>query len=214
MGVQPLIEGGSGDGGGHSLARPNRPLAFPQACAFAALRKRSLLSCTASLESDNLVAMGATRHHQYRTVNHWTGNLGKGTSTYTAYSRNFELSGEGKAAPILGSSDPAFRGDAARYNPEDLLVGALSSCHMLWVLHLCADAGITITEYLDEAQGEVIENPDGSGEFTRVVLRPRMRITDPSRIGEATELHHRAHQVCALARSMNFAVENEPQVTA
>lgn len=158
--------------------------------------------------------MGAIRNHRYRTINLWTGNLGRGTSSYTAYSRNFELSGERKAAPILGSSDPAFRGDASRYNPEDLLVGALSSCHMLWVLHLCADAGITITEYHDEAEGEVIENADGSGEFTRVVLRPRMTITDSSRIAEAAGIHHRAHQVCALARSMNFPVENEPEVTA
>jgi organic hydroperoxide reductase OsmC/OhrA len=165
-------------------------------------------------ESDKLIAMGAIRNHRYRAINLWTGNLGKGTSSYTSYSRNFELSGEAKTAPILGSSDPAFRGDATRYNPEDLLVGALSSCHMLWVLHLCADAGITITEYRDEAEGEVIENADGSGEFTRVVLRPRMTITDRSRIGEATEIHHRAHQVCALARSMNFPVENEPEVTA
>lgn len=158
--------------------------------------------------------MSATRYHHYRVVNRWTGNLGKGTAAYAAYSRNFELSGEGKAAPIAGSSDPAFRGDPARYNPEDLLVGAVSSCHMLWVLHLCADAGITVTEYSDEPVGEVVENGDGSGEFARVTLRPRMRITDASRIEDAIETHHAAHRVCALARSMNFLVEHEPEVTA
>src|SRR5579863_4217850 len=125
--------------------------------------------------------MSATRYHHYRVANRWTGNLGQGTATYSAYSRNFELSGDGKAAALAGSSDPQFRGDAARYNPEELLVGAVSSCHMLWVLHLCADAGITITEYSDEAIGDVVENPDGSGEFTRVLLRPRMTITDSSR---------------------------------
>ena len=158
--------------------------------------------------------MSATRYHHYRVVNRWTGNLGTGTSAYKAYSRNFELNSSGKSAMIPGSSDSAFRGDADRYNPEELLVGALSSCHMLWVLHLCADAGITITEYSDEAIGDMVENPDGSGEFTRVLLRPRMKITDPSRIEDAVEIHHRAHEVCAIARSMNFVVEHEVEVTA
>ncbi len=67
---------------------------------------------------------------------------------------------------IEGSSDPAFRGDASRYNPEELLLGALAACHMLWVLHLCADAGTVVMEYRDEAEGVAVEHPDGSGEFT------------------------------------------------
>ena len=122
--------------------------------------------------------MTAERQHHYRISTRWTGNLASGTSTYTAYSRNHELSGEGKSAAIAGSSDPAFRGDPSRYNPEELLVGALSACHMLWVLHLCASAGVVVTEYSDDAIGEMVEHGDGSGEFTRVVLCPRMRITD------------------------------------
>src|SRR5262249_14450588 len=100
------------------------------------------------------------RTHHYRVTNEWTGNLGTGTSAYRAYSRSHEISGPGKSAPIAGSSDPAFRGDAARYNPEELLVGALSACHMLWALHYCADAGIVITTYMDEAHGEMAERPD------------------------------------------------------
>jgi len=158
--------------------------------------------------------MGATRYHHYRVVNRWTGNLGKGTAEYKAYSRNFELSGADKGTSIPGSSDSAFRGDRARYNPEDLLVGALSSCHMLWVLHLCADAGIIVTEYSDEAIGDMAEDPEGAGEFTRVLLRPRMTITDPARIEDAIELHHKAHEMCALARSVNFLVDHEPEVVA
>ena len=93
---------------------------------------------------------------------------------------------------IPGSSDPLFRGDRGRYNPEELLVGAVSSCHMLWVLHRCADAGIVVTEYSDEATGEMLERPDGSGEFTRVVLRPRMTITEASRTEEAIAIHGRS----------------------
>ena len=152
------------------------------------------------------------RKHHYHMVNRWTGNLGTGTSAYTAYSRAHELSGTGKAAAIPGSSDPAFRGDRTRYNPEELLLGALSACHMLWVLHLCADAGITVTEYQDQAWGEMAEHEDGSGEFTRVVLAPRMSIAEPERIDEAVAIHHRASAVCALARSMKFPVEHQPVV--
>ena len=156
--------------------------------------------------------MDAVRKHHYRTTTRWTGNLGTGTSAYAAYSRNHEVNWPGKSAAIAGSSDPAFRGDPARYNPEELLVSALSACHMLWVLHLCADAGIVIAEYSDDAVGEMVEHADGSGEFARVVLRPRMKIADAGRIAEATAIHDRAHQVCCLARSMNFPVEHEAVV--
>jgi len=152
------------------------------------------------------------RRHTYRVTNAWTGNLGSGTSHYRAYSRNHELSGAGKTAPIAGSSEPLFRGDGARYNPEELLVGALSACHMLWVLHLSADAGIAILSYTDDALGEMAEHPDGSAEFTRVLLRPRMTLADPARAAEAIALHDRAREVCALARSVNFRVEHDPTV--
>src|SRR5580658_6316231 len=98
--------------------------------------------------------------HRYIVTNRWTGNLGSGTSTYTAYSRNHELDTAAKGAPIPGSSDPAFRGDPTRYNPEELLVGALSACHMLALLHVCASAGIVVTGYSDEAEGEMMEDAD------------------------------------------------------
>ena len=152
------------------------------------------------------------KQHRFQVTTQWTGNLGTGTSSYTAYSRNHELAAAGKATRIEGSSSVA-RGDHSRYNPEELLVGALSACHMMWVLHLCADAGIVITEYSDEAFGEMAEHPGGAGEFTRVVLQPHMTITDPARIEEAHAIHARAHEVCCLARSMNFPVEHQPVVT-
>ena len=152
------------------------------------------------------------KEHQYQVSTKWTGNLGPGTSQYKAYSRNHEISAPKKQAPIPGSSDPLFRGDATRYNPEELLVGALSACHMLWVLHLCADAGIVITDYSDEALGFMTENADGSAQFTGVTLRPVMAITDLARAPEARALHDRAHAVCALARSVSFPVQHEPVV--
>ena len=152
--------------------------------------------------------------HDYQITTEWTGNLGSGTADYRAYSRNHQISAAEKTAPIHGSSDPHFRGDGARYNPEELLVASLSTCHMLWVLHLCADAGILITAYADDATGEMAENEDGSGQFSRVLLRPRMTITDGARVEEARAIHAKAHQLCFIARSVNFTVEHEPVVTS
>jgi len=154
-----------------------------------------------------------SKQHVYRTTTTWTGNLGSGTSGYRAYSRNHEISAEGKAAPIAASSDPSFRGDGSRYNPEELLVASLSTCHMLWVLHLCADAGIVVTGYCDEAVGEMAEHSDGSGEFQRVTLHPQITITDASRIADVIALNHKAHELCFVARSVNFEVAHQPRVS-
>ena len=152
------------------------------------------------------------RQHHYTTTTTWTGNQGSGTSDYRAYKRDHEISTPGK--PVLaGSSDPAFRGDAARYNPEELLVASLSACHMLWMLHLCAEAGIIVTEYTDAASGVMDETPDGGGCFTSVTLRPRIRITDAARIQFAADLNHRANELCFIARSVRFPVHHEPEVT-
>jgi organic hydroperoxide reductase OsmC/OhrA len=140
----------------------------------------------------------------------WTGNTGTGTSTYRSYERAHEISAEGKPA-IGASSDPVFRGDRTRWNPEELLVAALSSCHQLSYLHLCADVGIVVVEYVDHAEGWMVETPDGSGQFTRVVLRPKVTISAGD-AAKAKELHHEAHAKCFIARSVNFPVENEPEI--
>src|SRR5688572_30298071 len=133
--------------------------------------------------------------HLYNLTVTWTGNRGSGTSDYRAYSRDHEIHCEGKAVRLPGSSDAAFRGDPARYSPEELLVASLSSCHMLWFLHLCADAGIVVISYRDSATGMMSEHPDGSGEFTRVTLQPYAIITDASRITDTVELHRKAHEL-------------------
>lgn len=147
------------------------------------------------------------KSHRYALRTRWTGNLGSGTSEYKAYSRDHEIAVEGK--PVLaGSSDPAFRGDSSRYNPEELLVASLSACHMLWYLHLCADAGIVVTSYEDGATGAMTDK------FTEVVLSPEVTISDLSRIDEATRLHHEAHELCFIARSVNFPVVVRPHVQA
>jgi organic hydroperoxide reductase OsmC/OhrA len=151
------------------------------------------------------------RVHEYRTTVTWTGNTGSGTASYLAYSREHEVRAPDRP-PILGSADPEFRGDPSRYSPEDLLVSALSACHMLWYLHLCASSGLKVTAYHDEALGEMGEHPDGSGEFQRVILRPQVEAAAPCDLSLALELHRTAHRLCFIARSVNFEVVCQPEV--
>jgi len=153
------------------------------------------------------------REHRYSVTVQWTGNTGTGTSTYRSYARAHEISAEGKPA-IAASSDASFRGDPARWNPEELLLAALSSCHQLAYLHLCAVAGVVVMDYVDDAEGWMEETPDGAGQFTRVVLRPKVTIAPGSDAAKALELHHEAHAKCFIARSVNFPVENAPEVTS
>jgi organic hydroperoxide reductase OsmC/OhrA len=148
--------------------------------------------------------------HAYAAQVVWTGNLGSGTSDYRAYSRDHELHFEGKG-PVLGSADPLFRGDKTRCNPEELFVASLSACHMLWFLHLCADAGVTVTAYEDDASGTMVEESDGGGEFSEVVLRPRVTIAGSAPVEPLDAMHRRAHSLCFLARSVNFPVRCEPR---
>ena len=151
--------------------------------------------------------------HSYAVRVVWTGDLGTGTSGYRAYSRDVDLTAEAKAT-IAGSSDPAFRGDASRWSPEDLLVAALSQCHLLWYLHLCADSGVVVRDYVDDAGGTLQLDPDGSGRFTEVVLRPRVTVATPADVDTALALHGQAARMCFLARSVAFPVRHEPVVTA
>jgi organic hydroperoxide reductase OsmC/OhrA len=152
------------------------------------------------------------KKHEYRTALRWTGNQGTGTSDYRAYGRDHEITGPSKMAPVPGSSDPHFRGDATRYNPEDLLVASLSACHMLSYLHLCAVNHIVVTAYEDDAMGTMAENADGSGEFKQVMLRPRVTITAESDAAVAIKLHEEAGKLCFIARSVNFPVCHEPLI--
>ncbi len=146
---------------------------------------------------------------QFSVRTEWTGNRGTGTSNYRAYGREHVISAAGKSAEIPGASAPVFRGDAARYNPEELLVAAASACHMLSFLHVCADAGIAVTAYHDEASCTVRVHRDGSGEVERIVLHPVVELTDETRRPELDALHHRAHELCFIARSLACPVEFE-----
>jgi len=152
------------------------------------------------------------REHRYEATVTWTGNRGEGTAGYKAYGRDHTIACPGKPA-IRGSADTVFRGDADRHNPEDLLVAALSACHMLWYLHLCSIAGVVVTAYEDTASG-VMETgpPDGAGQFSRVTLAPRVTIAAGSCAETAARLHETAGANCFVARSVNFPVEHRPEI--
>lgn len=148
--------------------------------------------------------------HRYRTRVRWTGNLGRGTREYTGYSRDHTIEVDGKPE-ILASSGLSPRADPARHNPEELLVAALSSCHMLWYLHLCSRDGIVVVAYDDRAEGTLRTEPDGSGRLVDTLLRPHVTVQSGSLEG-AVRLHDEAHRLCFIANSVNFPVRCEPTV--
>jgi organic hydroperoxide reductase OsmC/OhrA len=149
--------------------------------------------------------------HIYAITTTWTGNRGTGTSSYRAYGRDHDLAADGRPT-LSASSDPAFRGDDSRWNPELLLVAALSDCHLLAYLHLCAVNAVVVTAYRDEAVGVMEQTGDG-GRFTEVVLRPVVTVAAESMIDRANALHQQAHANCFIASSVNFAVRTEPIAT-
>ena len=154
--------------------------------------------------------MSSGHQHHYRVDVEWTGNHGTGTQTYQGYGREHEIRVAGK--PVLaGSSDPAFRGDSTRHNPEDMLVAALSTCHMLSYLHVAATAGIVVTAYTDTAEGTMETNAQG-GHFVEVVLRPQVTISAASDAAKAEAAHEAAHHGCFIANSVNFPVRCEPRI--
>ena len=156
--------------------------------------------------------MNVRRTHRYDVTVAWTGNRGTGTSGYRDYGRDHEITADGRP-DIAGSADPTFRGDKARWNPELELLAALSQCHLLSYLHVCATAGVVVTAYEDNPQGTMAETEDGGGYFTEVVLRPQVTVADESMAAKARELHEEASQKCFIASSVNFPVLSRPSVT-
>lgn len=152
----------------------------------------------------------AHKKHHYTLQMDWTGNTGTGTKSYQSYLRSHIYKSNGKPE-IPGSSDPSFRGDPSRYNPEELLVATLSSCHMLWYLHLCSVNGITVESYKDKPEGTMVEEENGSGYFNEVILKPRIEISSGD-ISKAESLHHEAHSLCFIANSVKFPVKCEAEI--
>lgn len=145
------------------------------------------------------------KEHIYNLTIKWTGNNGNGTIDYRSYERYHTIWTDNKVE-ILASSDPAFRGDKTKYNPEEFLVASLSSCHMLWFLHLCADNGVIVTNYLDKPEGVMIETENGGGRFKEVTLNPTITVTDIAMVDKIDEIHRKANELYFIANSVNFPV--------
>ena len=148
------------------------------------------------------------KEHIYHANLQWTGNTGKGTETYRGYERSHNISVAGKQI-IEASSDPSFRGDKTKYNPEEMFVASLSSCHMLWFLHLCSDAAVIVLEYTDAAVGKMIESDDGNGKFSEVILHPSVKVKESWMLEKIDLIHEKANAFCYIANSCNFPVRHE-----
>jgi organic hydroperoxide reductase OsmC/OhrA len=155
--------------------------------------------------------MASVRQHTYETEVVWTGNRGTGTDTYRSYGRDHEVSAAGLPT-ILGSADRTFHGDAERWNPEQLLLAALSQCHLLSYLHVCAVNGVVVTGYTDRTGGTMTETGDGGGHFTEAVLRPVVEVASAEMAERARTLHGEANRLCFIANSVNFPVRHEPTI--
>lgn len=151
------------------------------------------------------------RQHNYQLTVEWTGNTGSGTTNYKSYSRDYIIKINNKIT-IKGSSDSAFMGDITKHNPEELLLASLSSCHMLWYLHLCSEEGVIIINYTDDAQGTMIETLNGSGSFSQVTLYPTVTVKEKEMESKAMELHKKATKLCFIANSVNFPVNHIPTI--
>ena len=152
------------------------------------------------------------REHRYALRSVWTGNRGTGTSGYRDYDRTVTVAVDGKAV-LEASADKPFRGDPAKWNPEDLLLAALSQCHLLSYLHACVVRGVVVTDYIDEASATMVTKGNG-GAFSEAVLRPRVRVAEAAMVEPATAAHDDAHEWCFIANSVNFPVRVEPVVEA
>ena len=153
-----------------------------------------------------------TKTHEYTASIQWTGNTGEGTRSYRSYDRDWSIVTDGKSE-VICSNDPVLGGDPTKHNPEDLLVSSVASCHMLWYLHLCSSAGITVLSYKDTPLGLGEMQPSGAGRFLSITLRPKITITAESDIEKAEAIHGDIHQYCFIARSLNFPVAIEPEIT-
>jgi organic hydroperoxide reductase OsmC/OhrA len=150
-----------------------------------------------------------SKEHFYKLKLLWTGNTGEGTKDYRSYERSYTISANSKN-DILASSDPSFRGDISKYNPEEFLLAALSGCHMLWFLHLCADSRIVVSDYIDNPVATMVETENGGGKFKEVTLYPIVTVRDRNSLEKLNALHEKANKLCFIANSVNFPVIHKP----
>ena len=148
--------------------------------------------------------------HNYTLSINWKGNKGTGTSDYRAYGRDYTVEIDGKQE-LTGSADPTFRGDKHKHNPEDMLMSAVTSCHMLAYLHVCVTEGIVVLDYTDTATGSMVTTSDGSGRFIEITLNPVVTVADETMVEKANTLHKKANELCFIANSVNFPIKHIPR---
>ncbi|GGM47559.1 hypothetical protein GCM10010489_18520 [Microbacterium saperdae] len=192
----------------HRTSLPSVLAATPSAPARAAVAHRWQTGQMAAHPTPHVLG-----EHHYALTSTWTGNAGSGTSGYRDYRRDVTIEVQGKP-DLLASADKPFRGDSARWNPEDLLLASLSECHLLSYLHACVTAGVVVVSYRDQATGLMRENGAGGGAFVEVMLRPEVVVADASMVEAAERAHAQANEWCFIANSMNFPVRHEATVTA
>lgn len=149
--------------------------------------------------------------HTYTLTTAWTGNTGSGTTNYRSYNRSVTVSAQNKV-DILCTSDTPINSDPTKHNPEELLIASISSCHMLWYLHLCSEAGVVVIEYKDHATATMVESRGGGGKFREAILHPVVIVKEESMIDKAMDLHVRANELCYIANSCNFSILHKAKV--
>ena len=133
--------------------------------------------------------------------------------TYDTYNRAHEVRYKSGAIVVPGSGAPMFKGDAERVDPEEQFVAALSACHMLTFLAICARKRLTVESYEDDAVGYLEKGEGGKLWMARATLRPRVRFAAETRVDERTlaDIHHKSHAECFIANSVKTDVAVEPQ---
>jgi len=153
-----------------------------------------------------------TSHSEFNSRIQWTGNTGTGTSSYQGYLRTWDIAVPGK--PIVHcSNDPHLGGDPSLMNPEDLLLSAVSACHMLWYLHFASENNVVVESYIDKPKGLGETERSGRGRFLSIELSPSITLANDADLQLAESLHERVHDYCFIARSLSCPVYCRPQIS-
>lgn len=151
--------------------------------------------------------------HIFKVALSWFSTEKVASPKSKVYSKSHHISIEGKSDLAI-SAAKAFKGDPSLYNPEDLLLSSLVSCHMMSYLYLCDQNNIEVISYTDHAEAILEVNSDASGRFVEVILKPAVVILNPEQIALALDLHKKANQLCFIANSCNFPVMHMPTCLA
>ena len=152
-------------------------------------------------------------NHLFKVALNWIKKEPQTDSSTRIYTKSHHISIEGKP-DLEVSAAKAFKGDPNLYNPEDLLLSSLTSCHMMSYLYCCMQYKIEVISYQDHSEATLQVNPDGSGKIVKVDLFPEIIISNSSQIELALSLHKKANELCFIANSCNFPVYHHPKCNA